>query len=111
MTLKSWKVSSKLTSSAVSTTENSETKKLKSIFTSAAAHTKDINSISLSPNDKFIATASQDKTGEYETVLRRVLFNVLKTQFEDMRSRATVKKLPKASKIQIKRYYEISAAC
>jgi WD40 repeat protein len=32
------------------------------------AHDKDINSVSVSPNDKFIATGSQDKTAKVSFV-------------------------------------------
>ena len=64
MSLKSWKISSKLGAGAEPEPEAGAVKKLKSVFTVAAAHAKDINSIGLAPNDKFIVTGSQDKTGE-----------------------------------------------
>ncbi|KAJ1560169.1 U3 small nucleolar RNA-associated protein 13, partial [Nowakowskiella sp. JEL0078] len=58
-TVKCWGISGKALGNDVS----GEPSKLKAVFT-FQAHEKDINSISVSPNDKLIATASQDKTAK-----------------------------------------------
>ena len=73
MTLKSWKISSKL--AAGGEPEAGTAKKLKSVFTISGAHAKDINSIGLAPNDKFIVTGSQDKTGERSCLGGPLSFN------------------------------------
>ena len=57
-TLKSWKISSK----QLSTVED-DCATLTSRYTQLV-HEKDVNDVALSPNDKLIATASQDHTAK-----------------------------------------------
>ncbi len=39
-----------------------------SVACTAVAHDKDINAVAVAPNDKFIATGSQDKTAKVSLV-------------------------------------------
>ncbi|KAG8989198.1 U3 small nucleolar RNA-associated protein 13 [Tulasnella sp. 427] len=63
-TIKLWDVQSvPLSSSSSSSSSSTPPVRLKSLSTQVA-HEKDINSLDVSPNDQFLATASQDKTAK-----------------------------------------------
>lgn len=65
-TVKLWKISGVRGKKKKTTTDSSEEFKMNVAFT-IKAHEKDINSISVSPNDKLIATGSSDKSAKVYT--------------------------------------------
>ncbi|PNF27952.1 Transducin beta-like protein 3, partial [Cryptotermes secundus] len=67
--LKLWKIPKKL---------NSDEVQILNVDVTEIAHDKDINSVSVSPNDKLIATGSQDKTAKLWSVEGLTLLGVLR---------------------------------
>ncbi|KAG8892893.1 U3 small nucleolar RNA-associated protein 13, partial [Tulasnella sp. 408] len=66
-TIKLWDVQSVPLSSSSSSSERQPPLRLKSLSTQVA-HEKDINSLDVSTNDQFLATASQDKTAKIYSI-------------------------------------------
>ncbi|KAG9050764.1 U3 small nucleolar RNA-associated protein 13 [Tulasnella sp. UAMH 9824] len=66
-TIKLWDVQSVPLSSSSSSSEQQTPLRLKSLSTQVA-HEKDINSLDVSTNDQFLATASQDKTAKIYSI-------------------------------------------